>query len=546
MLVFQYLYRYAPTLALKTVLLLVISSLSYAGLAIILTEAAEVVWLGETSIFRWVLAAILLLPWAYFLQKSYYRTAFQCLQKTMVGISQNLIDNILASSLEEFEHIHSLEIVEILDTDAKELYEFNYWFFAAISLTSRMLWLVLYIALSSVTLGLLVFIPIVLFALFFKLFILEGVQENRRKHASESSSFTLLLEDALKGAKETFLNKKRRNAIRLALSKGAEHTRDAQISFVRLVGLQHLYTPLLAYILSIVTVLAGGVFLAIDPLSLAKILALIFFLFYPISGIFWGIEFAVFIEQRFKRLRAMEKRFLKPPKVAQHTSKLAFQHQIELKNFAFSYPTKSGDLGAFGIGPFNLSIAKGEVVFLTGSNGSGKSTFLKSITGLYQWEGEIWVDGQKVNKDLWQDYQNLFSLVFTDFHIFDKLYGLHNISTKKVNLLIKLMQLRDKTKFDAIRNSFSNTESLSTGQRKRLALLITLLEKKEFYILDEVAADQDPEQKRFFYQFILDEMRKAGKTVLVVSHEANFFEFADRILEIKNGIVKEIVNKTLT
>jgi len=187
----------------------------------------------------------------------------------------------------------------------------------------------------------------------------------------------------------------------------------------------------------------------------------------------------------------------------------------------------------FQVGPIDGEIRRGEVLFLIGGNGGGKTTLLKLFTALYQpTEGAIYIDGARVGPVNIQSYRDLFSAVFSDFYLFDKLYGLSETDPERVNALLELMGIADKTAFSEGR--FTNIQ-LSTGQRKRLALVVSYLEDKPIYVFDEVAADQDPEFRRYFYERLLPEMKKVGKTVVVVSHDDRYFHAGDRILQMDYG-----------
>ncbi|MFP2911033.1 cyclic peptide export ABC transporter [Pyxidicoccus sp. 3LFB2] len=207
--------------------------------------------------------------------------------------------------------------------------------------------------------------------------------------------------------------------------------------------------------------------------------------------------------------------------------------QIELRGITHTYRHENED-GAFMLGPIDLTMKKGELLFLVGGNGSGKTTLAKLITGLYSPEaGEIVVDGEPIGDLERDDYRQLFSAVFFDFHLFDQLLGLSSPEQleQAQHYLAKLLldrkvQLRDGT--------FSTTE-LSQGQRKRMALLTAYLEDRPFYIFDEWAADQDPSFKEIFYKELLPDLKRLGKSVLVITHDDRYFHLADRLLHLEMG-----------
>jgi putative ATP-binding cassette transporter len=188
----------------------------------------------------------------------------------------------------------------------------------------------------------------------------------------------------------------------------------------------------------------------------------------------------------------------------------------------------------FTLGPIDLGFKSGELVFLVGGNGSGKTTLAMLLIGLYtpeqgdiRWNGEVVDDGNK------EDYLQNFSVIFSDFYLFDELYGFDN---EKNHVLIadylQRLHLHHKVR---VENGRFSSVNLSQGQRKRLALLVAYLEDRPFYVFDEWAADQDPEFKHLFYTELLPALKARGKTVLVISHDDRYFYLADRCIKLEEG-----------
>jgi putative ATP-binding cassette transporter len=186
------------------------------------------------------------------------------------------------------------------------------------------------------------------------------------------------------------------------------------------------------------------------------------------------------------------------------------------------------------LGPINLSFQPGELVFLIGGNGSGKTTLVKLVMGLYEPEsGEIHLDGKPVTNENRDDYRQRFSVVFYDFYLFERLFGLEakDLDAESQKYL-DLLQLSHKLE---IRNGRLSTVDLSQGQRKRLALLTAYLENRPIYIFDEWAADQDPQFKEIFYYQLLPELKDQGKTIIVISHDDRYYGLADRLIKLESG-----------
>ena len=115
--------------------------------------------------------------------------------------------------------------------------------------------------------------------------------------------------------------------------------------------------------------------------------------------------------------------------------------------------------------------------------------------------------------------------------------GRRDVAPQRVDELLQRMGISGKTAFREGR--FSNI-LLSTGQRKRLALVVSYLEDKPVYVFDEVAADQDPGFRAYFYETLLPELKRAGKTVVMVSHDDRYFHAADRVLQMDYGRLSEL------
>jgi putative ATP-binding cassette transporter len=80
-----------------------------------------------------------------------------------------------------------------------------------------------------------------------------------------------------------------------------------------------------------------------------------------------------------------------------------------------------------------------------------------------------------------------------------------------------------------------STTKLSQGQRKRLALLTSLIEARPIHIFDEWAADQDPHYKEIFYSKLLPGLKAQGKTIIVVTHDDRYFHKGDRVVKLEDG-----------
>lgn len=214
--------------------------------------------------------------------------------------------------------------------------------------------------------------------------------------------------------------------------------------------------------------------------------------------------------------------------------------EIVMADIEFSFPAPAGEK-PFTLGPLNVRIGRGEVIFVTGGNGSGKSTLIKLLTGLYhQQRGRITIDGLDISENRLASYRALMAPVFSDFYLFSRFYGLGEIDQVTVDDLLLRMEMEHISGFKD--NHFTRTD-LSTGQRKRLALIAALLEKKPILILDEWAADQDSHFRKKFYREMLPELKLRGLTIIAVTHDDRYFDAADRRLHLEEGKLVEYQNR---
>lgn len=207
---------------------------------------------------------------------------------------------------------------------------------------------------------------------------------------------------------------------------------------------------------------------------------------------------------------------------------------LRLRGITHRYTDAEGN-PVFNLGPIDFDVEAGEIVLIVGGNGSGKSTLLKILTGLYPpLSGTLLVDERPPLPD---ELRGLFSAVFTDFHLFSRLYGLGEIDAAATDRLLEVLDLAHKL---SIKDGVFSTLELSTGQRRRLALIAAYLERRPIVVFDEWTADQDPEFRRFFYEELLPELKRRGRTVIAITHDDSRLRVADRLYRLRDGRVADV------
>lgn len=404
-------------------------------------------------------------------------------------------------------------------------------------------WTAIYLATLSLPTLFLVAVFLLISARIYKKKI-ESARSELRRANNEVTALHEVVEGLLGGFKE----------VKLSSRRAAELLQDAMAISGRTAYFRSLAQRALAanFIFSQVAIfiLLGTLVFVLPVLSATfaditvKSLAAVLFLVGPISGIISAMPQITVANAAAENLLRLEQ--LLDENVEAGSSGAADNTKTPAKEGAFKsielrrlHFSRGEGSDRFTVGPIDLCIRAGETIFITGGNGSGKTTFIKMLTGLYPADsGEIVVDGRVIDKIHMQDYRDLFGAVFSDFHLFGKLYGMDPPDPARTATMIDEMEIEDKVHIDARRFS---TVDLSTGQRKRLALVSVQLEDRPIIILDEWAADQDPHFRAKFYEILLPRLRADGATVIAITHDDKYFHHADRRLHMEDGRIVEIV-----
>ena len=214
---------------------------------------------------------------------------------------------------------------------------------------------------------------------------------------------------------------------------------------------------------------------------------------------------------------------------------------VQWSDVVFSYGEEQGVDAPFMLGPISLTLHPGELVFVIGGNGSGKSTFVKVLTGLYQpSKGSVVLAGRTITDVNREWYREHFSVVFSDFHLFNRLLGQTDSQVERLAPeYLRLLHMEQKV---TVQERTFSTIDLSQGQRKRLALVTAYLEDRPIYVFDEWAADQDPQYKDIFYKTLLPDLRKRGKLVVVITHDDRYFHLGNQVIKLEAGKMVESVS----
>jgi len=447
----------------------------------------------------------------------------------------DLINKILNTPLENVEKLDDGVIQATLNNDTEMVATFPDLIVNTITASTTMLACFIYLGFINILTLLICIITIIVIAGIY--FVAVQSSDKLMEEARTTQNvFFKYISDMTKGFKELRLNIKRRQAFESDIDDLSDtynkKMRKAFLSFADafVVG-ELVFTLAIGFVVFIFPIIFGN----LRPVDLRSYVFILLFLTGPVNGILNTIPSLAQIRVAWGRVNKLldEISEFSEKEISNKKDYSATVINLTLKDVEYEYTLENSE--NFKVGPISCHFNSGEVTFITGGNGSGKSTLAKMITGLYRIKnGEILLNNQPITAS---ELEQKYATVFGDFHLFDKLYGIdYEEKKKEFEKYMEIMQLSDKTKLED--GAFSTTE-LSTGQRKRLALIISYLEDRPIYLFDEWAADQDPEFREFFYKELLPDLRERGKCVIAITHDDRYFDCADHVIKMEWGQMVE-------
>lgn len=533
--------RTGPPVNRRSILLITsLAGLGNAGLVGLINEAAEKAVLAEPIGTQLLLIYLATLAFVLLSSRASLHEANRFVQSRLEATRRRIVSKIRRVDLRTLERLGHGDVFVTVSQETDHLSQTLPLLIGAGQNAFLLAFLLLYVALLSPIsfLVVTVFLAGGLYLFWRRQSALTGalaeVHHREAEMLDSLSHFTL-------GFQEIRLNADKNDALQAHFADVTARLRQV------VVGLGDRWVSLLQFANAFIFLLVGVVVLVLPVFfqgytdTIYKITAATVFALGPIAAITSVARLIARAEAGLAHVYALERRLdagltPEPRGAVRAPSRYRSFRTIEMRGVTFSYRDAEG-AALFAAGPWDLTLKRGEILFLTGGNGSGKSTALKLLCGLYAPDGgEIACDGAPVTAETRRDYRELFSAIFTDFHLFDRLYGLETIKPREVERLIARMELGDKVRFEDGR--FSTTD-LSTGQRKRLAMIVALLEDREVYLFDEWAADQDGHFREVFYTELLPDLKARGKTVVAVTHDDRFWSCCDRRLELDLGRLAE-------
>jgi len=448
-------------------------------------------------------------------------------------LRMDLINKILNTPLESVEKLDDGVIQSTLNNDTEVVSTFPNLIINMITASTTMVACFIYLGFINIFTLLTAIVTIVVIASIYFV-VIQSSNKLLEEARTTQNMFFKFINDIASGFKELRLNIRRRRAFEDDVDELSDtynqKVRRALLSFADafVVG-ELVFTLAIGFIVFIFPLIFGN----LRPVDLRSYVFILLFLVGPVNGILGTIPNLVQIKVAWGRINKLHEDISKLAEEAVSIdideNKKPVKMSLTLKDVEYEYASDNDE--KFKIGPLSCKFDSGEVTFITGGNGSGKSTLAKIITGLYRsGSGEILLNDEPISA---ADLEQKYAAIFGDFHLFDKLYGIdYEEKKEEFEKYMEIMQLDDKTKLEDGR--FSTTE-LSTGQRKRLALVVSYLEDRPICLFDEWAADQDPEFREFFYKDLIPELKERGKCIIAITHDDRYFDYADRLIKMEWG-----------
>lgn len=446
-----------------------------------------------------------------------------------------IINKLMQAPYEKFEALEDGNIHAALNNDTENVSGFVNAFVNGLTGVITLVTCFIYLATINF-LGMVISVLVICGAVGAFLIASKNAEKMFEKNRDIQNTFFKYINDMLKGFKELYINKRKGKEFTNDIKKSCEDYRDTRVQAeFDFVGVSILGEILYIGVVGIVVFIFPLLFPNLQNNTLRNYVLVYLYMggivnqeIFLVPGVMRVLVSWRRINQFIKDISCIESNAKKADHKVQNS-----KFDIKVKDVVFQYKNENGE--KFRVGPINCDFKSGEIIFISGGNGSGKSTLAKLITGLYTPdEGEISINGEKADQETLGSY---FSAIFGDYYLFDKMYGIdYQSKTEEIRKYLKVLRIDDKVQ---VKDGLFSSTKLSTGQRKRLALLVSYLEERPAYLFDEWAADQDPEFRKFFYKVLLPELKARGKTIIAITHDDSYFDDADKHIKMETGQILE-------
>ncbi|MGF6331695.1 putative ATP-binding cassette transporter [Pseudomonas sp. BS3782 TE3695] len=459
-------------------------------------------------------------------------------QHIIAKLRKELGEKVLSAPIDQIERYRSHRLIPVLTHDVDTISDFAFAFAPlAISLT--------------VTLGCLGYLAMLSWPMFLMMLVAIAIgttlQAIARAKGMRGFYAARDCEDELQkhynaiaeGAKELRIHRPRRQRMFVSgIQKTAEKICDTQIRSINTFVIAKSFGSMLFFVVIGLALALQSFWPSADKAVMSGFVLVLLYMKGPLEHLVSTLPIISRAQIAFRRIAELSEQFSSPEPhllLEDPGHKSGPVRSLELRNVRYAFPPVEGS-EPFRLGPVNLRIEQGDIVFIVGENGCGKTTLIKLLLGLYApTEGEIRVNDQPITALNRDDYRQNFTTIFADYYLFDDLIQGDRQVPQDATRYLERLEIAHKV---SVRDGAFSTTDLSTGQRKRLALVNAWLEERPVLVFDEWAADQDPTFRRIFYTELLPDLKRLGKTIIVISHDDRYFDVADQLVRMEAGKVK--------
>lgn len=459
-------------------------------------------------------------------------------QRIIAALRKDLGEKVLSAPITQIERYRSHRLIPVLTHDVDTISDFSFAFTPLAIAATVTLGCLGYLAYLSVPMFLMMVVAIII-----------GISVQYVAGGKGIRGFDLARdqEDELQryynaiasGAKELRMHRPRRYRMNThRIRETADRIASIQVRSVNIYILAKTFGSMLFFVVIGLALAMQAYNPNPDPTVITGFVLVLLYMKGPLENLVSYLPVVGKAKIAFGRISELSQRFSSPePHLLLDATEAPkpVVHSLELRGVSYSPPAVEGS-EPFHLGPINLDIKQGDIVFIVGENGCGKTTLIKLLLGLYPPQaGEIRLNGEAVTDPTRDDYRQLFTTVFADYYLFDDLVqGGGQQSLDSASQYLDRLEIAHKV---SVKDGAFTTTDLSTGQRKRLALVNAWLEGRPVLVFDEWAADQDPAFRRIFYTELLPDLKRLGKTIIVISHDDRYFDIADQLVRMKAGKV---------
>ncbi|SDZ66193.1 cyclic peptide export ABC transporter [Pseudomonas sp. NFIX28] len=458
-------------------------------------------------------------------------------QHIIAKLRKELGGKVLSAPIEQLERFRSHRLIPVLTHDVDTISDFAFAFASLAISLSITLGCLTYLATLSLPIFLIVMVAIVIgvpVQYFASSRGIKGFYAARDEEDVLQKHYSAIAD----GAKELRIHRPRRQSMLVdKIQATADRICAIQIKSVNIFILAKTFGSMLFFVVIGLAITLQAIWPSADKAAMSGFVLVLLYMKGPLEHLLLTMPTVNRARIAFRRIMQLSEQFSSPePHLLTQVGEVKQQsvQSLELRNVRYDYPSVEG-AAAFSLGPVNLKIEQGDIVFIVGENGCGKTTLIKLLLGLYTPQsGEVRLNGEAVKAQTLDDYRQLFTTVFADYHLFDELLQGSPTLPEDVGQYLERLEIAHKV---SIRDGAFTTTDLSTGQRKRLALVNAWLEGRPLLVFDEWAADQDPTFRRIFYTQLLPDLKRLGKTIIVISHDDRYFDVADQLVRMEAGKV---------